>query len=356
MAELSVNLSAIRANYHAIQAHVGDACRVAGVVKADAYGLGAGPVAKTLYEAGCDLFFVANLEEGIALRDAIGSASDIAVLHGFSTEHKKEYAAYHLTPVLNHITQYQGFQSFARDKGRALPAILHVDTGMNRLGFDTVDLQNLDSSGLDIRYLMSHFSSSDDKNSAANMRQYERFLQASQIFPDIPKSLCNSSGVFRDDAFHLDMVRPGMALYGLNPMPEAENPMQPVVSLKAEILQIRIAQKGETCGYNETYRFDQEAPLAILDIGYADVVHRGLGNHGAFYWNGISCPVRGRVSMDLTIIDISDIPDADMPGPGDMVEIIGPHQSADDLAKNAGTIGYEILTSLGRRYDRVFMP
>jgi len=208
--------------------------------------------------------------------------------------------------------------------------------------------------GINILCIMSHFTSSEEWESDSCARQYEAFSAVSMNFPGIPRSFCNSSGIFRDPAYHMDLVRPGMALYGLNPTPDQKTPMHPVIKLEAPVMQIRTAQKGDTCGYNETYRFNEEARLAVVSIGYADGLLRALSNEGAFYWKEYKLPVRGRISMDLTICDLSSVPENEYPAPGDLLEVIGTHQSADTLADAAKTIGYEILTSLGTRYHRQY--
>lgn len=357
MSILSIDLGAVRANYRAIQARVGAGCTVSGVVKANAYGLGVGPVSKALYEEGCRLFFVATLPEALELRLIVGDAPVIAMLNGYDASQAPLYKESKITPVLNHEGELTAYQNAAQDHK---PAILHFDTGMNRLGFEADAVQRLadDSdalSGLDVLYVMSHFACSDESAHAMNAAQVESFLRLASLFRGVPKSMCNSGGIYQNADWHLDMVRPGMALYGLNPCPYQDNPMRAVLSLETLILQIKSAHKDETCGYNATYRFEENTMLAIVSLGYADGILRSLSNKGALYWKGIRCPIRGRVSMDLTIVDLSAVPDSVMPRPGDALEVIGPHQSADDLARDAGSIGYEILTSLSRRYQRVYV-
>ncbi len=357
MSTLRINLEAVRANYRAIQARVGADCTVSGVVKANAYGLGVGPVSQALYEEGCRLFFVATLPEALELRLIIGEEPVIAMLNGYDAAQGHLYKDSKITPVLNHEGELAAYQNADQEYK---PAILHFDTGMNRLGFEADAVQRLGNdsgalAGLDVLYVMSHFACSDEPAQAMNAAQYDSFMRLASLFPAIPKSLCNSGGIYQNADWHLDMVRPGMALYGLNPCPYQDNPMQAVVSLETPILQIKDAHKGETCGYNATYRFEIETKLAIVSLGYADGILRALSNQGALYWNGIACPIRGRVSMDLTIVDLGSVPDSKMPRTGDMLEVIGPHQSADDLAGDAGSIGYEILTSLSRRYQRIYI-
>ena len=347
---LTIDLGALARNYRTIQNMVGENCTASAVVKADAYGLGVAPVAKALLENGTESFFVANLDEASALRGILGEGAVIYTLNGFEAECTSVYEGEGITPVLNSLEDVQAFGAHGQD----LPApALHIDTGMNRLGIRADRLDALQ--GQDFSLVMSHFACADEKDHSMNAAQFEVFQAAAKHFPGTKKSLANSSGVFRSNTYHFDMVRPGMCLYGLNPRPETKNPMEAVVSLSVPILQIRDTAPGETCGYNATYRFKNKTRLAVVALGYADGFLRSLSNAGALYWRGIPCPVRGRVSMDLTIIDLGAVPENDLPRAGDMVEVIGPHQSADDLAASAGTIGYEILTSLGARHLRHYM-
>lgn len=360
MPHLTIDISAIRANYAALKTRVGNGCTVSAVVKANAYGLGVGPVSEALYEEGCRLFFVATLPEALELRLILGETPVIAMLGGYEDENAALYTQSNITPVLNHAGELTAYKTLAAKMNQTLPAIIHIDTGMNRLGFDAETIQTLAAdvsafAGLKIHCVMSHFACADQKDAPMTADQYDTFTACVSALPGLPKSICNSSGLMRESKYHLDIVRPGMALYGLNPTPEAPNPMQPVLKLDAPVLQIREAKAGEVCGYNATYRFDENTSLAIVPIGYADGFMRALSNQGTLYWNGIPCPVRGRVSMDLTIVDLGALPDADMPKPGDCLEVIGPHQSADDIAVQAGTIGYEILTSFSRRYKRIYV-
>ena len=359
MGKLVIDLGALTRNYRQIQTMTGAGCNVAAVVKANAYGCGLAAVAGALHAAGAQEFFVATLPEALELRTIIDEASRIYVLNGFNHTHGDLYMQENIIPVLSSMPEIQSYVALAAETGHKLPAIIHIDTGMNRLGLESADIENLASApevlaGLDLHYVMSHFACADEQDHSMNAAQYEAFKQAAKTFPGVKMSLANSSGVFRSHDYYFDMVRPGMCLYGLNPLPEADNPMHPVVKLDVPVLQIRQAQKGETCGYGATHRFEKPANLAVVSMGYADGFLRSLSNKGVLYWKDYKCPVRGRVSMDLTIVDLSAVPDNELPGPGDMLEVIGTHQSADDVAEACGTIGYEILTSLSRRYQRIY--
>ena len=353
-ATLTISLDAISANYKRIQ-HQTSAV-VAATVKADAYGTGAGEVFKTLRKEGCADFFVATPDEAAELR-ALDKAANIFILGGLLKGAEDFLIKNNTVPVLNSFEEIVRYAGFANT--RKLPAILHFDTGMNRLGLGGDETKKLmdDPSILapfDLKLIMSHFACSDEKDNPMNDAQAATFSGIAAHFRNVPKSLCNSSAIFRNPDWHYDMVRPGYALYGGNPLPETTNPLRSVVTLEAKILQIRTAKKGETAGYGATHIFERDTTLATIACGYADGFLRGGGNKAKLYCNGQACPIRGRVSMDLIIIDIGDIK-GKPPQAGDLIEILGPHQSVDALAEDCGTIGYEILTSLGSRYRRVYV-
>lgn len=355
---LTINLKALADNYRDLKAKAGEKCAVAGVVKADAYGLGINPVVKTLGDLGCQQFFVATLDEAIALRK-LNAQTPIAVLGGLYHGAEKEYLAHHITPVLNSHDDIKRWQDSARQQEQSLPAILHVDTGMNRLGLshDEVGEYIRDKTlmeGVDVQVVMSHFACADEKDHPLTKKQAHDFANIAQHFPQAKHSLANSSGLYRNESYIHDMVRPGYALYGGNPTPEKNNPMRAVVELSVRILQIRLCKKGESIGYGAGHVFDKDTRTATVALGYADgFLRSGKKNGGAkLYYKGQPCPVLGRISMDLVSIDISKVKGT--PQQGDVVEVLGDNQSVDDLATSAGTIGYEILTSLGARYKRQY--
>lgn len=357
MGVLTIDLAAIRSNYQALRQYVGPNCAVAAVVKANAYGLGIGPVATALMQAGAGVFFVATLEEALGLRGIVGTNPDILTLNGFDGREALSYPEHTVIPVLNHPGEARDYGALARQQGRRLPAVIHIDTGMNRLGARESDLTAMQEAAvdMDLRYVMSHFACADEAGHEMNARQYEQFnTLCERYFPQVRRSLANSSGIFRAPEYHFDMARPGMAIYGLNPTPEASNPMRPALELYLRVIQVKTAENNETCGYSATYRFDKERRIAIVSGGYADGLLRSLSNTGQVFWRGYPCPVRGRVSMDLITVDLSGIPEGETPSEGDYMEALGPHQSADDLARAAGTLGYEIITSLGHRYRRIY--
>ncbi|PCI55223.1 MAG: alanine racemase [Alphaproteobacteria bacterium] len=357
--ELTIDIAALMRNYKTLDAMSAASCETAVSVKADAYGLGARDVVSALSEEGARRFFVATLDEAITVRNVLPQA-DIHILNGFMDDARDVYRAHNLSPVLNSLSEIELYRSFSHDCEEALPAIIHFDTGMNRLGLVSDearilcdDLSLLD--GIDLQFIMSHFSSSEEEENPINTAQYKRFKDLTLYFKGVKQSLCNSGGVFLSQEYHLDMTRPGIALYGGCAVSKMEEVIRPVVSLSAPILQIHSVKKGEYAGYNETHCFDKDGHVAIISIGYADGVLRSLANNGALYWRDYKLPIRGRVSMDLLICDLSAVPLQDYPVVGDMVEVLGAHQSIDDLAKDAGTAAYEIITSLGARYKRNYI-
>lgn len=360
---LEIDLAALADNYNRIRACAAPSVRCAAMVKADGYGLGAKQVTDTLLTQGCRDFFVATLAEGLSLRAHMGRIIDqtgpvtLAVLGGLFPGAEPDYVAAGLVPVLSSPDDIMRWRTEAKRQEKILPAIIHIDTGMNRLGLSAAETKALldDPQGLDgikVLLVMSHFACADEPDDTLTPLQYQRFQSLSAGFGAVPRSLANSFGIFRDSAYHFDLLRPGMALYGLNPVPGRDNPMRHVVSLKARILQVRQVEKGEHIGYGATYRFENPGHIATVGLGYGDGFLRALGGRGTLYYDGVPCPIRGRVSMDLTGVDISHIDP--LPRQGDVIEIIGPHQSADTLADHAGTIGYEILTNLGSRYHRTY--
>lgn len=352
---LTIDLGALRANYAQLCAMTGKGCTVAAALKANAYGLGAVEVAGALLKAGCRDFFVAHLDEALDLR-AHYKDCNIYVLNGFYASRGDLYLTNNLIPVLGSFMEIEAYKKL----GANLPAFLNFNTRMNRLGLGTAEQEDLwknpeKLSGIAIKGVMSHLACADEPDHEMNKIQLELFQDIAGHFPEAVKSLANSSGIFLGKDYHFDLARPGAALYGINPTPGKPNPMKPVVSLEVPIMRVRLVYKGATAGYGATYHFERDSQIATVSAGYADGIFRYLSNKGAFYWHGMRCPIRGRVSMDLTTVDLSDVPENNRPRPGDVMEILGPHQSADDLARDAETIGYEVLTNLGNRYKRQYV-
>jgi len=353
-ATLIVDLAAIRENYRALRRRLGGtAC--AAVLKADAYGLGADRVAPALAAEGCRHFFVAHLEEGIALRPHVPEAAEVFVLHGLMPGCEDIALAHRLTPVLNSLEQIEGWTTLARRLGRALPAVLQLDTGMSRMGLSPAELDRIAAEpwrldGLDLRLVMSHLACAERQDHPANGTQRLRFDVARRCLPQAPASLANSSGVFLGPDFHYDLARPGAALYGLAPVAGAPNPLRPVVRLQARVVQLRSIAAGDEVGYGLTWRAERPTRIATVAVGYADGFPRSTGTA---HLGDIALPVAGTVSMDSVTLDVSALP-ANALHPGAAVDLIGPNRSVDAVAADAGTIGYEILTRLGRRFRREY--
>jgi alanine racemase len=354
---LEIHLDRISRNYLALQKMLARGCDCAAVVKADAYGLGAAKIAPVLYDDNCRHFFVSQPEEAFDVHAALSGKSPeahIYLLHGPRGIEAKDLAAKNITPVLNTLEDIAHWSSYAKAAQKKLPAVLHIDTGMNRLGLSATDIQKLGNAlePLDIRYVMSHLACADTPDRPENQHQLEKFKKyAAQLGLPCRLSFANSSGIYLGADYHFDQVRPGSALYGINPQPGHANPMQNPITLKARILQTREAAAGETVGYGATYKVSKSAKLATISVGYADGYLRHLSNQGKVYINGQKCPVVGRVSMDAIVADVTALPRVQT---GDWAEIVGEHQTADDVAAQAGTIGYEILTALGQRYKRIY--
>jgi len=364
-AVLTVDLAALAENWRLLKRRANPACDVGAVVKANAYGLGLEPVARTLSAAGCATFYVAHLDEGLALRGILGNTSArIVVMHGPNPGTERDFAANRLIPVLNTPGQIKSWRGFAQTNDVLMESLVHVDTGMNRLGLTAAEFAALMADpdgfvGLTPLALMSHLACAEVPTHPLNAQQRERFASMLSTFrlkfADAKGSLANSSGLFLDQAYHYDLARPGVALYGVNPTPEAKNPMIPVVRLQAKIVQVRRVDAASPVGYGATFRAPDGAKLATVSMGYADGLLRSWGSSGYAFVDDLRVAVAGRVSMDLTTFDVSAVPESAL-GPGAVIDIIGTRQTVDDVAKAAGTIGYEILTALGGRYHRRYLP
>lgn len=350
---LTIDLDALSANYRRIK-QLAPGVEVAAVVKADAYGLGMAPVATALAAAGARIFCVATAEEGLALR-ALLPAARIGLLNGLPESELQPLIDLKLWPVLNSLPELRRWQAAAKGAARPLPAILHFDTGMNRLGFEAADIDALTNrqdamAGLELRLVMSHLACADEPQHPLNAMQLQAFRRILSRFPQAPASLANSAGVLLGRDYQFDLVRPGCALYGLQPTPGTAG-FNPVVRLSTRVLQIRTVKRGETVGYGASYRAESPRVVAIIGAGYADGWPRALSGHGHVAFQGRRLPIIGRVSMDLSAVDVTALGAGGIM-PGDRIDLIGPGNSADIVATESGTIGYEILTRLGKRYKR----
>jgi len=357
---LTIDLDAIIANWRKLEKTAVPA-ECAAVVKANAYGCGAVEVAKALASAGCKIFFVATIEEARVVRAALPTAT-LYALDGFFQNSGDAYAAIDCKPVIGDLNELAEWDVFCRRSGWNGSAAIHIDTGMNRLGLTIPEAQGIipriNAGDHGITLVMSHLASAELVNNPTNAKQLTAFREIASLFSGVPASLSNSSGIYLGPQFQFDLVRPGAALYGVNPTPEADNPMKPVVELKARIVQIRNVERGETVGYGGTWTARRPTKLAIVSAGYADGYFRAAsandGTRGAeVVVAGKRCPIAGRVSMDLLAVDVTDLP-ANAARRGHMVTLIGEGITVDELAHHFGTIGYEVLTNLGRRYARVY--
>ena len=360
-AVLTIDLAALRDNYLTLKALAPDAA-CAAVVKGDAYGIGTVPAARALADAGCEVFFVALVAEALDVRRAVPGAT-IYVLNGLPPGTAEAFALNRLQPVLGSTAEIEEWAAYCRSRATALPAAIHVDTGINRLGLETGEVDRIVASPSMLgdfvpSLIMSHLACGDDPDHPMNAQQNARFAHVRERFPGIPASLANSAGVINGSAFHHDLVRPGIALYGGRAVVGLANPASPVVHLAGRVMQVRTVEPGRTVGYGATWTARRRSRIAVVSVGYADgymrLVGASDGKAGArAHVAGSFAPVVGRVSMDMITVDITDIP---APGVrrGDTVELLGRNIGVDDLAAMAGTIGYEVLTNLGSRYARVY--
>ena len=362
-ATLTIDLAAIAANHRLLCDRLGYGATCAAVVKADAYGLGIAHVAPALANAGCRDFFVASVDEGVALRGLLRSRAAEAAIYVFlgpeSDDSTGDLIANNVTPVLNDPRQIEVWSRAARAAGRALDAIVHIDTGMSRLGLQASDVIRLAAAGgaLDgvmVRAVMSHLACADDPSNPMNEEQLARFEEVRRLLPAAPASLANSAGILLGPRYHFDMVRPGIALYGGNPLMHKDNVLSQVINITSFITQVREIDRGHSVGYGATHRAAGPTRIATVPVGYADGYLRSLSNNAAASVGGVRVPVVGRVSMDLITLDVTAVP-PERCQPGCPVELIGDAVTLDEVAAAAGTISYEILTRLGPRLRREYV-
>ncbi len=357
-AVLVIDQDALVANWRAMAA-LASGAECAAVVKANGYGLGDVAVASALWQAGARSFFVADIEAGMRVKKAL-PASRTMVLHGVPAGTETDLTEQGLIPVLSSLAEIGRWGTHARHLGRQLPAFIHIDTGMNRLGLPPGELDRLCNDpenllgGIDLQGWMSHLACADDPLNPFTAEQLRRVRAALARLPKAPVSLANSAGIFHGADYHFDLVRPGIALYGANPAPWLPNPMRPVVRLLARILQVRDVAPPDTVGYDATHRITAPGKVAALGMGYADGYPWSLAGKGMAMVGGHPAPLIGRVSMDLLTVDVTSVPDHQLQV-GGWADIIGPHRDVDQVAKEAGTIGYEVLTRLGSRYHRIYV-
>ncbi|MCW5695362.1 MAG: alanine racemase [Bauldia sp.] len=356
---LTIDLAALARNWCSLAA-MAPGAETGAVVKGDGYGIGLPAAVAALSWAGCRTFFVALADEGRTAR-AIAPDATIYVLDGLPPGGAAALAADRLRPILSSLPEVSEWAAW-KNAGGAGEAALHVDTGMNRLGLSPGEARRLAGepatvAGLGLMLLMSHLACADQPGHPMTERQRAAFAALAPLFPGLPLSLANSAGVLRGPAFHFALTRPGIALYGARAA-EDYPPLETVVTAEGRVLLVREAETGETVGYGATETLCRRSKIAVLGIGYADGYHRLAGSGdtrkgASVFIHGRRAPVVGRVSMDLMSVDVTDVPGVER---GDYAELFGPNIPVDEVAHHAETIGYELLTSLGRRYERRYLP
>ena len=353
---LTIDLEALAENYRRLRDRL-EGARCGAAVKADAYGIGLAEAAPKLWAAGCRDFYVATLEEGAELRGLLPEAA-ICVFNGLLPGDERACTEHGLIPVLNDPGQIERWAAHCRAQG-PLPAAVHFDTGMARLGLTPEDTERLLADPAELSAFasvqaISHIACADEPAGEMNERQRAAFARIAAALPDATASLANSASIYLGPGYHFDLARPGIALYGGNPTPRSANPMRQVVRLQGRILQVRQIDAPQTVGYGATFRAQQPMRLATVAAGYADGYLRSLSNRGHAWVGDKRVAVVGRVSMDLITLDVSGVPE-DAVVPGGLVDLLSPADGVNALAAEAGTIPYEILTALGHRYRRSYV-
>ena len=356
---LDIRIGSVVKNYKKIKNKVSKNCDVAATVKADAYGLGIKPIAKSLITSKCNTFFVATLTEAIELR-SISKKISIYVLNGLNDDNLKVFHKQSLIPVINNLTQLKKAESFSSNKKKYLKIALHFDTGMSRLGLDNEQTEillkkkKLLIKNTYINLIMSHLACADDSKNSKNNKQLKKFKKIAKHFPNVKLSLSNSAGILLGKKYHFNLVRPGISLYGGNCSLDRGNNYEHVVSLKAKIIQKRTINKGETIGYGSTYKAKKRMVIGTIPIGYGDGFNRLFSNQIELYYKNTKVKIVGRVSMDLITVDLTKFKKSKI-SEKDYIELINSKNNIDYLSKIIKTIPYEILTSLGNRYQRRYI-
>ena len=354
---LTIDLGRLKTNYQIVLEQL-DGVEAAAVVKANGYGLGCVEVSTALEEQGCRRFFVAQLAEAQQLREALRDV-EIYVFNGAMPSTADDLIENRLIPVLNSLEQIERWSRAAERHQQTLPATIHLDTGMNRTGLGADETTVLINepwrlNALNLVHVMSHLGSADVAGSKQPSEQLRRFGALRQHLSMGSASLANSAGIFLGPAYHFDMARPGVALYGGNPYPDKANPMQQVVTVTAPILQVRNVNPGDCVGYAATHEISKPGKVATIPVGYADGFFRSASNSGIAYVASVQVPIIGRVSMDLITLDVTHVEDSELRC-GAPVELIGDQAPLNEVAQRAGTIAHELLAALGARYKRAYV-
>jgi alanine racemase len=353
---LTIDLGAIKQNYLTL-AKSAQPSACGAVVKANAYGFGMTTVAPALHASGCNDFFVASLDEAIELRNTL-SDSNIYIFLGTNKNEEDSLCKHNLIPILNTESQIQQWNNHAQNIKQILPAVIHIDTGMNRLGISFSDAETLsqnsdDYAHLDIKYILSHLACISELNHPLNKQQFDACKRIDELFPDTPKSYNNSGGILHHPNKG-DLCRPGISLYGSNPVADTNTPFKNVVTLESQFIQVREVQSDATIGYGATKEIKKGTIIATVPVGYADGYIRSLSNNATAYVGEHEVKLLGRVSMDCINFDISTLP-AELQKIGTKIELLGDNITVDKIATQADTISYEILTNLGNRFKRIYI-
>ncbi len=352
---LEVDISRVVANYRKMSSLTNS--QIAAVIKANAYGLGAKQVAAGLYKAGCRDFCLAYIDEVVEVRTHIKGAR-IYLFNSIDSQEYDYVVKYKIIPVLNTWGEIAGWSSHARKIAKKLPCIIHLETGMGRVGIQEGEVRKLIDSGLlvslDVKYIMSHLACADEPNHILNQQQLRQMHKLAGLFPQIKITFANSAGLLLGKEYHFDQVRVGCALYGVNPVSVNPTPVIPVAVLKAYVLCVRTLEHDITISYGATHLARKGAKIATLACGYADGYSRALSNKVEGYYAGYRVPIIGVVTMDMVMADVSHVPDHLLDNMT-YIELMGDNITVDELAERAKTIGYEILTSLGHRFKRIYI-
>jgi alanine racemase len=355
---LVIDLDAVAHNYHTLCSRLRKGTTCAAVLKANAYGMGVKEVAARLYQEGCRHFFLAQISEAIELKAFVGEDSSIYVLNGLRRGEEEVYAHYGLIPVLGDPLQIHLWNTFCQNKNQMMKAVLHCDTGLVRTGLSEKAMEGLgllQVSHMEIVCIMSHMACSYHKTHPMNETQKIAFSAMKKRFPFAMFSFSNSSALFLDESYNFDMVRAGLALTGCRSAnPHGEYTLKPALKAYAQVLQITDIPNGTPVGYNATFVASRASRIATIGVGYGDGYLRSLSNQGEMYFEGYKLPIVGSVSMDLTTIDITDLPPQKI-GLGNWVELFGDHLWASKVAEKAGTISWELFTRLGSRFERFYL-
>jgi alanine racemase len=360
---LKINLDAIASNWNFIRASA-PRSEIGAVIKANAYSVGARFVAKVLYDQGCRSFFVTTLDEALEVKDIISKGSQIYVLGGVREGDEAIFVEENLVPVIYSIEMLHRWIRCATNMPAALQTAIKIDTGMSRFGMQIEEFLSefpklVQEKNISLQLLMSHLACADEPLHPLNLRQLNKFRDLGEkvksIIPSLKLSLANSSGIFLGEEWQFDLVRPGAALYGINPQPQLDNPLRQVINLRLPVLQLKEMERDSSVGYSAVAEIKKASRLAIVAGGYADGIHRTLGSQPKGICCGFPVNAIGRVSMDATIFDVTGVQASEKEIFESGIDVINDRITLDDLSLRNGSLGYEVLTGMGLRYQRNYV-